>query len=262
MRHIVAVASGKGGVGKSTVAANLAVALGQLPELRNRVALVDVDFYGPSIPILMGGGEISVDHEKKFIPASRWGVKYISIAFFLKNPDDPVVWRGPMFSKAITQLFGDVNWGDIEVCVVDMPPGTGDAQLSLSQLVSLSGAVVVTTPQEVALADVRRAINMFAKVNVPVLGLIENMAGFTTGTGERIDIFGAGGGAALAEQFGLPLLASIPINPDVAKRSDRGEPLANDLSSTFGAQFQKLARELYQNLNSSAAATQPFAVEN
>ncbi len=195
MKSVIAVASGKGGVGKSTVAVNLAVALAQSG---NKVCLVDVDFYGPSVPVLMGGGEINADPDGKFIPALRWGVKYISIAFFLKNQDDPIVWRGPMFGKAIAQLFQDVRWGDVDVCIVDMPPGTGDAQLSLSQLVKLDGVVMVTTPQEVALSDVRRAINMFGKVNVPVLGVVENMAGFVTPSGETIDIFGKGGGEALA----------------------------------------------------------------
>ena len=157
MKNIIAVASGKGGVGKSTVAANLAVALANTPKedgSPRRVALIDVDFYGPSVPTLMGGGEISVDHEEKFIPASKYGVKYISIAFFLKNPDDPVIWRGPMFAKAITQLFEDVNWGEQDVCIVDMPPGTGDAQLSLAQLVKIDSALMVTTTQELSLIHI------------------------------------------------------------------------------------------------------------
>ncbi len=172
MKHIIAVASGKGGVGKSTVAVNLAVALANAKGSPKKVALIDCDFYGPSVPTLMGGGELKVDADEKFIPALRYGVKYISIAFFLRNPDDAVIWRGPMFGKAITQLFQDVNWGEVDIAIVDMPPGTGDAQLSLSQLVTLSGAVLVTTPQEVALADVRRAVNMFGKVNVRILGVI------------------------------------------------------------------------------------------
>lgn len=247
MQRIVAIASGKGGVGKSTVAANLAVALANRPNPVN-VALIDVDFYGPSIPTLMGGGELAVDANERFIPALRYGVKYISIAFFLRNDDDPVVWRGPMFSKAINQLFGDVNWGEPDICIVDMPPGTGDAQLSLSQMVQLSGAVMVTTPQEVALADVRRAINMFGKVNVPVLGLVENMAGFTTPSGEQIDIFGKGGGERLSERYNLPLLAQIPIDLDIRSGGDAGEPAALAKETPSGRIFHELADKVLQQV--------------
>ncbi len=226
MKSIIAVASGKGGVGKSTVAANLAVALANDRNTPRNVALIDIDFYGPTIPVLMGGGEIGVDAEGLCLPALRYNVKFISIAFFLKNPDDAVVWRGPMFGKGINQLFNDVNWGDIDVCIVDLPPGTGDAQLSIAQLVQLDGVLMVTTPQEVSLSDVRRAINMFRKVNVNVLGVIENMSGFVTPSGERFEIFGSGGGQALAAQYDLPLLASIPIDMAIReggrrRRSDR-----------------------------------------
>ncbi len=263
MKHIIAVASGKGGVGKSTVAANLAVALASKPHLKNKVALVDVDFYGPSIPTLMGGGEIKVDHQQKFIPALRWGVKYISIAFFLKNPDDPVVWRGPMFGKAITQLFQDVNWGEVEICVVDMPPGTGDAQLSLAQLVKLDGALVVTTPQEVALADVRRAINMFAKVNVPVIGVVENMAGFITPSGERFDIFGSGGGVELANRYSLPLLASLPIDMAIREGGDQGAPISgNPENSNSKLIFDKLADDVYDRLQAKSSQTEAIQIVN
>lgn len=247
MKHIIAVGSGKGGVGKSTVAANLAVALANSNELnlKGKVALIDVDFYGPSIPTLMGGGELQVDPTtEKFIPALRHGVKYISISFFLKNKDDAVIWRGPMFGKAITQLFGDVNWGDIEYAIVDMPPGTGDAQLSLSQLVTLSGALMITTPQEVSLSDVRRAINMFRKVNVPLLGLVENMAGLTLPDGTKLNLFGEGGGKALSESYDIPLLCSIPLEVSIREGGDDGMPKALDLSSETGKLFQKLARDV------------------
>jgi len=243
MNSIIAVASGKGGVGKSTVAVNTAVALAQAG---HKVSLIDVDFYGPSVPVLMGGGEINADPEGKFIPALRWGVKYISIAFFLKNPDDPIVWRGPMFGKAIAQLFQDVRWGDVDVCIVDMPPGTGDAQLSLSQLVKLDGAIMVTTPQEVALSDVRRAINMFGKVNVPILGVVENMAGFITPSGEKIDIFGAGGGETLAENYGLDFLASIPIDLKVREGGDKGVPIASDTASPVGKIYAELGEKVLE----------------
>lgn len=243
MEHIIAVASGKGGVGKSTVAANLAVALAASGK---KVALVDIDFYGPSIPTLMGGGEIRVDAENKFIPALRWGVKFISIAFFLKNADDPIVWRGPMFGKAITQLFQDASWGPVDVCIVDMPPGTGDAQLSLSQLVKLDGAVMVTTPQEVALADVRRAINMFRKVNVNILGVIENMAGFVTPNGETIDLFGKGGGEQLAAAYGLPFLGSIPVELSIREGGDKGVPVASDPANPMAIRYAALAEKVYR----------------
>ncbi|OVE80347.1 hypothetical protein BVY02_00420 [bacterium J17] len=254
MKKIIAVASGKGGVGKSTVAANLAVALANydLDEsgCPKKVALVDVDFYGPSIPTLMGGGEIKIDHQEKFIPALAHAVKYISIAFFLKNPDDPVVWRGPMFGKAINQLFNDVSWGDVDICIVDMPPGTGDAQLSLAQLVSLDGALVVTTPQEVALSDVRRAIKMFEKVNVPVLGVVENMAGFVTPSGESFDIFGSGGGESLAENYKLPFIGSLPIDMEVRKGGDEGKPAALNAQTKAGQLFAEVTRNLLREIES------------
>lgn len=248
MDRIIAVASGKGGVGKSTVAVNLAVALASRKENPLRVALVDVDFYGPSVPTLMGGGEIRVNEAERLIPAEKWGVRYISIAFFLRNDDDPVIWRGPMFGKAITQLFQDVDWGPIDVCVVDMPPGTGDAQLSLAQLVKLDGAVVVTTPQEVALADVRRAISMFGKVNVPVLGIIENMNGFVTPSGERFDIFGSGGGTSLAERYQLPLLGSLPIDMALRLGGDQGKPIAADPASPLGAEFAQIGERVLERV--------------
>ena len=243
MKKIIAVASGKGGVGKSTVAANLAVALASTDPNR-KVALIDVDFYGPSIPTLMGGGEVKVNPEERLIPALRYGVKYVSIGFFLKNPDDPVVWRGPMFGKAIHQLLQDVDWGQVDIAVVDLPPGTGDAQLSLSQMVQLDGVLIVTTPQEVALADVRKAIRMFEKVNVPILGVVENMAGFQTDDGKTIDIFGTGGGKSLSEEYRLPLLATIPIELAIREGGDKGEPIALDRDSKAGKIFAELAADL------------------
>jgi ATP-binding protein involved in chromosome partitioning len=240
MERIIAVASGKGGVGKSTIAVNLAVALANGP-LPRKVALIDVDFYGPSVPTLMGGGSLETDDTGRIIPALKHGVKYISISFFLQNPDDPVVWRGPMFGKAITQLFEDVNWGEVDICVVDMPPGTGDAQLSLAQLVKLQGVVIITTPQEVALSDVRRAINMFAKVNVPVLGIVENMAGFIAPNGETFDIFGRGGGEELAVNYDISFFGSLPIDIALREGGDRGEPIALQAKSPSGELFYQIA---------------------
>lgn len=248
MKSIVAIASGKGGVGKSTVAANLAVTLANYPVADNErplnVALIDVDFYGPSIPTLMGGGEISPDAEGRIIPAKRHGVKFISIAFFLQKADEPIIWRGPMIGKGMQQLFSDVNWGDVDITIVDMPPGTGDAQISLSQMFQLDGAVMVTTPQEVALSDVRRAINMFRKVNVAVLGIVENMAGYVTPTGERVDIFGSGGGKALSEAYDIALLGSIPLDVAVREGGDVGKPIALSDENSVAVMYREIAGQL------------------
>jgi ATP-binding protein involved in chromosome partitioning len=246
MKQIIPVVSGKGGVGKSTVAVNLAVALANSGA---KVALIDSDFYGPSVPTLLGGGEIKADHEGRLIPPVKFGLKYISLGFFLRHPDDAVIWRGPMFNKALHQMFSDVNWGEVDYCVVDMPPGTGDAQISLSQMVKLAGAVVVTTPQEVALADVRKALNMLKKVNVDVLGIVENMSGFAAPDGKNYDIFGTGGGAALAQQFGVPLLATIPIDISVRQGGDKGVPVASESTSPGGAIFKALALKVMEILD-------------
>jgi len=241
MKQIIPVVSGKGGVGKSTVAVNLAVALAAQ---KKRVALIDADFYGPSVPILLGGGEIRSVEENKLIPPERFGVRFVSISFFLEDPDTPVIWRGPMLHKAMQQLFADVAWGEIDYCIVDMPPGTGDAQISLSQLASLTGAVVVTTPQEVAAADVRKAINKLRTIKVEVLGIVENMAGFVAPDGTRHDIFGAGGGEKMAEQFGVPLLASIPLDARIRESGDRGLPAAAEPDKALGPLFSALALKL------------------
>lgn len=259
MKYIVPVISGKGGVGKSTVAANLAVALANTGA---KVALIDGDFYGPSVPTLFGGGEIIQDHEGRLVPPMKFGVKYISLGFFLQNPDDAIIWRGPMFNKALNQLFNDVSWGEVEYCIVDMPPGTGDAQISLSQLVKLSGAVVVTTPQEVALADVRKAMNMLRKVNVDILGVIENMSGFITPDGQRYDIFGAGGGARTAEAFGVPLLATVPIDPRVREGGDSGLPVATEPNSLVGGIFKDLALKLISVLDKNLQSQPALNVIN
>ena len=248
MQYIVPIISGKGGVGKSTVAANLAVSLAALGY---KTALLDCDLYGPSIPTLFGGGAISPDHEGKIIPAEKFGVKYISIGFFLHNPDDPVIWRGPMFNKAINQLFNDVSWGVVDICIVDMPPGTGDAQLSLAQSLKLTGALAVTTPQEVALADVRKSLNMLKKVNVPVLGLIENMAGFKLPNGETVNIFGEGGGKKTADDFGIEFFGSIPLVADIREGGDNGNPIATDHNSDSAKIFRTFAERLVNILKES-----------
>lgn len=254
MKHIIPVISGKGGVGKSTVAVNLAVALAQRGL---QVALIDSDFYGPSVPTLLGGGALSVDHEGKIIPPVKFGVKYISLGFFLSNPDEAVVWRGPMFNKALTQLFSDVSWGHIDVCIVDMPPGTGDAQISLSQLVAISGAVVVTTPQEVALADVRKSISMLRKVNIPLIGIVENMAGYRMPDGTTVPIFGEGGGRRTAEECGVPLLASIPLDPIIREGGDAGTPAAQESETVPGKYFAEIAEQVLARVMADESLQQP-----
>lgn len=223
IRQVIAVMSGKGGVGKSTVAVNLALALSKLG---SKVALIDGDFYGPSVPTLMGGGELQTNEEGQIIPPVRHGIKYMSIGFFLREPDEAVIWRGPMLTKALTQMFTDVLWGEVDYAVIDMPPGTGDAHLSLAQMkiIEIAGAVVVTTPQEVALADVRKSLNMLKKVNIDVIGIIENMAGFELPDGNIVPIFGEGGGSRTAQQFGVPFIGSVPILAVLREGGDAGKP--------------------------------------
>jgi len=259
MSKIIAVVSGKGGVGKSTVAVNLALSIAKQGA---KVALIDCDFYGPSIPTLVGQGEVQVDHEERLIPPEKHGIKYISIGMFLPNPDEAVIWRGPMFHTAMKQMFNDVNWGNVDYFVVDMPPGTGDAQISLTQNYSLAGAVVVTTPQEVALADVRKAINMLGKVNVPIVGIVENMAGFITPDGQRFDIFGSGGGKGIADKYNLPLLASIPLDPAVRVGGDEAKPVALDEKSQIRAIFSDLAKKVIARVEELSAGKPQLTVVN
>jgi len=258
MKYIVPIVSGKGGVGKSTVASNLAVSLANQGF---KVALIDADFYGPSVPVLFGGGKLQMNHNDKLIPCKKFGVKYISIGFFLEKPDDPIIWRGPMFNKALLQLFNDVDWGDIDITIVDMPPGTGDAQISLAQNFQLTGAIVVTTPQEVAVSDVRKLINMLEKVKVPVLGLVENMSGFKDSSGEIVPIFGKGGGESLSKSFNLPLLANIPLEVGIREGGDSGKPVSStDLSSS--KIFDDLALKLIEILDKNAESNFSVEIEN
>lgn len=222
IRRILAVASGKGGVGKSTVAVNLACAL---QHLGTRVGLLDCDIYGPSIPLMMGTRERpTLSAEQKMVPPVRHGVKLMSIGF-LVDDHQPVIWRGPMIVKTIQQFFSAVDWGELDYLLVDLPPGTGDAQLSLCQTVPLDGGVIVTTPQEASLGVVRKGIAMFEKVNVPITGLVENMSYFTTPGGERVEIFGHGGGRAEAERQKLRFLGEVPFYTEIREGGDCGAPV-------------------------------------
>jgi ATP-binding protein involved in chromosome partitioning len=225
VRHTIAVASGKGGVGKSTVAVNLAVALATEGA---RVGLLDADVYGPSVPLMTGIDEPpQLTKERHIVPFERFGVRIMSLGFLVPR-DSPVIWRGPMVMKALQQLLGDVTWGELDYLLVDMPPGTGDAQLTLSQKVRLAGAVIVTTPQDVALADARKGVAMFRKVDVPVLGIVENMSYFECPhCSGRSEIFGHGGGRAEAETLGVPCLGEIPLDPAIRAGGDDGEPLVS-----------------------------------
>ena len=222
VKRIIAIASGKGGVGKSTCAANLACAL---KHLGRQVGLLDCDIYGPSIPLMMGVYERpTVSAGERLVPPINHSVKVMSIGLLLEN-DQPVIWRGPMISKTIQQFLFAVDWGDLDFLLVDLPPGTGDAQLSLCQAVPLDGGVIVTTPQEASLGVVRKGIAMFRKVNVPLLGIIENMSYFTAPQGERVEIFGHGGGQAEATRQNIPFLGEVPIFTEIREAGDRGVPI-------------------------------------
>ncbi len=220
--NIVAISSGKGGVGKSTVASNLAIALAQQGM---RVGLMDADIYGPNIPRMMGVNAQPPVENEKIIPLQAHGVKIMSLGFMIER-DQPAIWRGPIIMKIITQFLRDVQWGELDYFLVDMPPGTGDAQLSLVQATTVHGAVIVTTPQEVAAGDALRGAKMFQRVAVPVLGIVENMSYFLCPhCGDRTAVFGSGGGKRLAEELGVPLLGEIPLYPAVLEGGDRGEPI-------------------------------------
>ncbi|MEM7043687.1 MAG: iron-sulfur cluster carrier protein ApbC [Pseudomonadota bacterium] len=222
IRHVVAVASGKGGVGKSTTSTNLALALAARGK---RVGVLDADIYGPSQPRMLGiTGKPSSPDGKKLMPMENFGLKVMSMGF-LVDEDAPMIWRGPMVQSAIQQMLNDVEWGELDYLIVDLPPGTGDAQLTMAQRVPLAGAVIVSTPQDIALLDARKALNMFRKVDVPVLGIVENMSYFACPhCGERSDIFSHGGAKATAEQYGVEFLGEIPLDIGIRENSDRGRP--------------------------------------
>jgi len=243
IKHVFAVASGKGGVGKSTVAANLAVALEQTGA---RVGLCDCDIYGPSISLMFGTRERpTATEENKIVPIEQYGLRLMSMGFLLDDTS-PAILRGPMVTRYTQQFLRQVEWGELDYLVLDLPPGTGDIQLTIVQTVALSGAIIVTTPQEVALIDARKAATMFDKVNVPVLGLIENMSYFMSPSdGKRYDIFGSGGGEREARRLRVPLLGQIPIDIATREAGDRGIPVVNeDRQSPVSTEFKRIAEGL------------------
>lgn len=233
VKNIIAVSSGKGGVGKSTISVNLA---GALARRGARVGLFDADVYGPDVPRMVGSTDRpKATADEKLIPPERFGVKLMSMAF-LVGEDDPVIWRGPMVHKVLTQLWEDVEWGPLDYLVIDLPPGTGDTQLTMLQTIPVTGAIVVTTPQQVAIDDARKGLEMFGTHDTVVLGVVENMRTFNCpDCGSSHDIFGAGGGESLAADAGLPFLGSIPLDPDIRTGGDEGQPLVLDDESETGA---------------------------
>ena len=243
VKNIIPVASGKGGVGKSTVSANVAVALARSGA---KVGVMDADVYGPSIPKLLGiTEEPQLTEARRIIPVERFGLKVMSMAFFMKA-GDAIIWRGPMLHKTVEQFLGTVEWGELDYLIVDVPPGTSDIQLSLCQLVPITGAVIVSTPQDVALNVAQKAIAMFRKLNAPVLGVIENMSAYVcTQCGHREEIFGSGGARAAAERFGLPFLGEIPLATQVRELSDAGSPIVAEApDSPAAVAFQRVAEQL------------------
>ena len=251
VKQTIAVSSGKGGVGKSTVTVNLATAL-RLGGAS--VGIIDSDVYGPDIPLMLGSRGRPGMFENRIIPVEAHGMKMMSIGL-LVNDKEPLVWRGPMIHSFIQQMLKDVNWGALDYLVFDMPPGTGDAQLSLSQVIPLSGVVMVTTPQEVALLDVRKAIAMFQKLNVPILGIVENMSYFVApDTGKRYSIFGEGGGRRLANEYNVPLLAQVPLDPATRQAGDEGTPITLRVPDSPQARtFRDLAVAVRGRLDELAA---------
>lgn len=253
VKNIIAVASGKGGVGKSTVSANLAIALANLGY---KVGLLDADVYGPSIPLMFGVTEEHpeierIDNKDFIIPIEKYGVKLISIGFFVKE-EDALIWRGAMATSAVKQLINEVAWGDLDYFVIDMPPGTGDVPLTMVQTLPLTGALVVTTPQQVAVADVMKSITMFKsnKIEVPVLGLIENMSWFTPSDmpDKKYLIFGQGGAENLSKKFNIPVLGQIPIDENVVPNADKGKPIILDEKSPISKAFMQVAQNTVERV--------------
>jgi ATP-binding protein involved in chromosome partitioning len=259
VKAIVAVASGKGGVGKSTVAVNLAVSLARQG---HRTGLLDADIYGPSLPRMLGVHRKPEVRGDKMIPLEAWGLSCMSIGF-LVDEETPMIWRGPMVMGALEQMMGQVSWGPLDVLVVDMPPGTGDAQLTMAQRVSLTGAVIVSTPQDIALLDARRGVKMFEKTLVPVLGLVENMSFFCCpNCGHRTDIFGHGGARVEADRLGIEFLGEIPLLLDIRTASDAGTPIAAQAPESEAAKaYAELARKVWEKVSKPAAAGPKIVIE-
>jgi ATP-binding protein involved in chromosome partitioning len=255
---IIAVASGKGGVGKSTVAVNLAVALARQGL---KVGLLDADIYGPSLPRMLGLARKPDVKGDRIQPLNAWGVKVMSIGFLVEE-ETPMIWRGPMVMGALEQMLGQVDWGALDVLVVDMPPGTGDAQLTISQRVALTGAVIVSTPQDIALIDARRGVRMFERVKVPVLGLVENMSFYCCpNCNHRVELFGHGGAKAEAHRLGAPFLGEVPLQLAIRETGDAGTPLtAAQPESEAAKAFADIAAKLWQQVKARKPAAAPRIV--
>jgi len=258
VKNIIAVGAGKGGVGKTTVAVNLAIALAQCG---SRVGMIDGDIYGPNVPIMLGIKTQLTTDGKKIIPAEKYGIQVISMGF-MTSDDSPVIWRGPMLHGAIQQFFREVRWNDLDYLIVDMPPGTGDVALSLSQTVPVAGSIVVSTPQQVSLADSRRAVRMYQKLNIPTLGIIENMSHFIcTNCHHEADIFGHGGGQKMAEDLGVAFLGRIPIYQPIREGSDSGVPLVmSEPNSPAGKAFIATAERVAAEISIASYKGSPSAV--
>jgi ATP-binding protein involved in chromosome partitioning len=258
VRHVVAVASGKGGVGKSTVAANLAVALAKLG---HRVGLLDADIYGPSVPTMFGIAEKPMVIGNRILPFEKYGLKVMSLGFILET-DTPVIWRGPMVMRAIEQMLGDVEWGALDYMILDLPPGTGDAQLTVTQRIPLAGAVIVTTPQDVALIDARKGLAMFRKVNVPVIGIVENMSTFVCPhCGEETHIFKEGGGRKTAELLETAFLGAIPLDPKIVLGGDAGVPITvAEPKGPHAQAFRNVAEAVVEEVAQQEAARPKLSI--
>jgi len=252
VRHLIAVGSGKGGVGKTTVAVNLAISLSRLG---HKVGLLDADVYGPNVPLMMGIQDMPLVRRQQIVPLEQYGLRLMSMGFL--NPGDrPVIWRGPMLHNVIQQFIRNVEWGELDHLVIDLPPGTGDVQLSLVQTVPLSGAIVVTTPSDVSLEDARKAVQMFRQVRVPVLGIVENMSYLECPhCHQRVDVFSSGGGKRTAFEMGVPFLGELPLDPEVRAGGDSGRPIALQPGKDGG--YTQLAQAVLARLAEAGEARAP-----
>ncbi len=258
VRNVIAIASGKGGVGKSTISANVAVALAQAGA---RTGLLDADIYGPNIPTMMGVEHLPKppDASGRLTPAEAYGVKMMSIGFLVK-PEQAMVWRGPMLHNAMRQFMNDVEWGELDYLIIDMPPGTGDVQLSLAQTTPISGGVIVTLPQKVSVDDARRGMEMFRQLRIPLVGVIENMS-YLEVDGKRIEVFGKGGGQALAREFEVPFIGSVPMESQVRAGSDAGKPIVHSHPDSAAAKaLKEIAADLSLRASLAALATQSQSI--